>query len=139
MMATLIPVGILVLVYGSIAVFAWRRPLLARLATREAVRRPRHSALLVLGMMFSTAAILGMQGAYDSLDHVLKDVVYKTWGRTDITVGQRGQPFSMDVASDSASAGSYATSPDRSVVGSSEGCVRRIARKQPKAPTGMNK
>ncbi|MEP7105756.1 MAG: FtsX-like permease family protein [Chloroflexota bacterium] len=98
MLATLIPVGILVLAYGSIAVFAWRRPLLARLAIREAVRRPRHSALLVLGMMFGTAAILGMQGAFDSVDHIFKDIVYNTWGRTDITVSQRGQPFSMDVA-----------------------------------------
>ena len=98
MEATLIPVGILLLVYGAIGVVALRRPLLARLALREAIRRPGQSGLLVLGMMFGAAAILAMQGVFDTFDHTLAGLVYSAWGRTDITESQRGQVFSADVA-----------------------------------------
>src|ERR1700680_1583894 len=95
-----ISIGILVAVFGSIAILALRRPLLARLALREALRRRGQSAVFVLGMMFGTAAILAMEGVTDSWDHLGKVATYYAWGRTDITVSQGGQLFSAQVARD---------------------------------------
>lgn len=94
----LIPVAILALVYGALAFGAWRRPLLGRLAMREAVRRPGQSLLLIAGMMFGVAAILGMQGIGDTFARLTTDQVNANWGRVDITVTKGGQPFSQDVA-----------------------------------------
>jgi putative ABC transport system permease protein len=99
-----ISIGILVVVFGSIAVIALRRPLLARLALREVIRRPGQSTVLVLGMMFGTAAILAMQGVTDSWDNVGRLSTYYTWGTTDITVSEHGQLFSAQVARDLAAA-----------------------------------
>src|ERR1700682_4745918 len=99
MVGIIVPAGLLLLVYGALALIAWRRPLLARLAWREATRRPTHTTLLVAGMMFGTAAILGMQGVGDSFQRVTTDIITTAWGRTDITVSRRGEPFPADVAS----------------------------------------
>src|SRR5487761_154618 len=93
-----VPVALLLFVYGGLALIALRRALLGRLAWREAVRRPGHSALLVAGMMFGTAAILGMQGIGDSLQRAIVSNIDTSWGRTDITVSHGGEPFSAGVA-----------------------------------------
>lgn len=98
MLAIIAPAAVLVVVYGGLALIAWRRPLLGRLAWREAIRRPAHSALLVAGMMFGTAAILGMQGVGDTFARVTSLEITHAWGRTDITVSQGGEPFSATVA-----------------------------------------
>ena len=98
MLEILLPVAILAAVYLALAAVAWRRPLLGRLAWREASRRPGHSLLLVFGMMFSTAAILGMEGVTDTIGRTLTGEITRAWGRTDITVSERGEPFSADIA-----------------------------------------
>jgi putative ABC transport system permease protein len=98
MLGIIVPIAVLLVVYGGLALIAWRRPLLGRLAWREAVRRPAHSALLVGGMMFGTAAILGMQGVGDTFARVTSLEITHAWGRTDITVSQGGEPFSAAVA-----------------------------------------
>src|ERR1700682_2441667 len=99
MTGVIVPAAALLLVYGALALIAWRRPLLGRLAWREATRRPAHTILLVAGMMFGTAAILGMQGGGDSFQRVTTDIITTAGGRTDITVSRRGEPFPADVAS----------------------------------------
>jgi putative ABC transport system permease protein len=98
MLGIVVPIAVLLVVYGGLALIAWRRPLLGRLALREAVRRPAHSSLLVAGMMFGTAAILGMQGIGDSLQKSIVSNIDTSWGRTDITVSHGGEPFSAGVA-----------------------------------------
>lgn len=98
MLAIIVPAAILLVVYGGLALIAWRRPLLGRLSWREAVRRPAHTTLLVVGMMFGTAAILGMQGIGDSLQKSIVSTITGGWGRTDITVSRGGEPFSASVA-----------------------------------------
>src|SRR4029077_10839519 len=55
---TLILIAIFVLVYLSLGVIAWRRPLLARMAYREVVRRRWQSALVVAGLTVGTSMIL---------------------------------------------------------------------------------
>ena len=54
-------IGLFVLVYAALLILAIRRPLLARLALREAVRRPGQSAVVVLGLMIGTMAIFAVQ------------------------------------------------------------------------------
>ena len=44
-------IGLFLLAYGGLVVLALRRPLLVRLALREAARRPLQSAVVVLGLM----------------------------------------------------------------------------------------
>ena len=56
-------IGIFVLVYAALIVIAMRRPLLARLALREAVRRPWQSAVVVLGLMVGTVSKLEIDSA----------------------------------------------------------------------------
>jgi len=53
-------IGLFVLVYAALLILAIRRPLLARLALREAVRRPGQSAVVVLGLMIGTMAIFAV-------------------------------------------------------------------------------
>ena len=48
---------LLALAYGGVAVYAFRRPLLGKLALREAVRRPGQTLLVVGGLMVGTATI----------------------------------------------------------------------------------
>ena len=98
MLAVIIPAAVLLVVYGGLALIAWRRPLLGRLAWREAVRRPAHTTLLVAGMMFGTAAILAMQGVSDSWENIGRLATYYSWGRTDITITSGGRLFSAGVA-----------------------------------------
>jgi len=105
-------IGLFVLTYGALAVIALRRPLLARLAYREAVRRPLQSALVVLGLMIGSVSIVALQGSTDSQIASGVETAYVAWGRVDVTVDSNGSFFAPDVAprlaSDSRLAGSLA-------------------------------
>jgi putative ABC transport system permease protein len=105
-------IGLFVLTYGALAVIASRRPLLARLAYREAVRRPLQSALVVLGLMIGSVSIVALQVSTDSQVASGVETTYVAWGRVDLTVDSNGAFFSADVAqrlaSDSQLAGSLA-------------------------------
>ena len=132
MLEALVPIVVLAVVYGALSFIAWRRPLLARLAWREATRRPGHSMLLVFGMMFSTAAVLGMAGVVDTIARATTSNITQAWGRTDITVSQRGEPFSADVASNLAAdpriaAGAAAVEGGFLLIGSAADMDRRLA------------
>jgi len=107
-LAAIVPLAIVLFVYGVLAALAWRRPLLGRLAFREATRRRVHSTLLVAGMMFGTAAVLAMQGVSDSFENIGRLATYYSWGRTDITVTSGGRLFSGGVARQVAAAGPVA-------------------------------
>ena len=90
--------GAFLAVYAAMAVAAWRRPLLARLAWRESVRRPGQSAVLVAGLMVGGAAILSGQVFLDSVTGSLGASAEYAWGKVDITVGARGAFFDPAVA-----------------------------------------
>src|SRR4029077_3549131 len=94
MAALMVGIGVLALVYAALAVIGWRRPLLARLGWREATRRPGQVALLIVGMMFGTAAILAMQSVADTFIQSMNNTIYNQWGRIDITVSASGRDFS---------------------------------------------
>lgn len=86
------------LVYGLLTVTAFRRPLLARVAAREVIRRPLQSLVVVVGLTVGTGAILGPQVWYDSITDSLIAAAYRSWGRIDIAVTAGGSFFDADVA-----------------------------------------
>jgi putative ABC transport system permease protein len=91
-------IGLAVLAYAALAVLAWRRPLLARLAVREAIRRPGQSAIAVAGLMVGTAAIFCMEIGADSVVASGASGVELSWGRVDLTISDGGRPFGEDIA-----------------------------------------
>jgi putative ABC transport system permease protein len=91
-------VGIFLLAYGVLLVLAMRRPLLARLAWREAVRRPGQSALVVLGLMIGTIAVFSMQVLSDSILESQTQGAYLAWGRVDLVAADGGRFFDPSLA-----------------------------------------
>ncbi|MGH2794876.1 MAG: ABC transporter permease [Actinomycetota bacterium] len=94
------PVLILFLIaYGLIALFAIRRPLLGKLAVREAVRRRGQTVLVVAGLMVGTATITAALVAGDSVgDSAVDSFAYRNWGHVDITATASNRFFPEAVA-----------------------------------------
>jgi putative ABC transport system permease protein len=90
-------IGLFVLTYGALAVIASRRPLLARLAYREAAHRPWQTVLVIAGLTVGTALILMSQINGDSMSNTLTAATYRSWGRVDLLVTANGDFFSSDV------------------------------------------
>lgn len=88
-----------VLAYGAVAVFAIRRPLLGRLAIREAIRRKGQSLLVVAGLMVGTATITAALIAADSVgDSAVDAFAYGNWHHVDLTVTATNRTFPKEVA-----------------------------------------
>src|SRR5438445_6600781 len=94
-----VAIGIFVLVYAGLVVIALRRPLLARLALREAVRRPWQSAVVVLGLMVGTVSIFAMQVLSDSSLESQTRGAYLAWGHVDMVAADGGRFFDPAQAS----------------------------------------
>lgn len=92
-------IGLFVLVYLALLVIALRRPLLARLAMREAVRRPGQSAIVVLGLMVGTVTIFSSQVLGDSFLESQTREAYLAWGRVDLIATDGGKFFDPALAS----------------------------------------
>jgi len=83
-------IALALLGYVALAVLAWRRPLLVRLAVREATRRPGQSAIAVAGLMVGTAAIFCMEIGADSVVASGASGAELSWGRVDLTISDGG-------------------------------------------------
>ena len=92
-------IGLFVLAYAVLLVIALRRPLLARLAFREALRRPGQSAVVVLGLMVGTMAIFAMQVLGDSFLESQTRGAFLAWGRVDLVAADGGRFFDPALAS----------------------------------------
>jgi putative ABC transport system permease protein len=92
-------IGLFALAYGALAVIALRRPLLGRLALREAIRRPGQSVLIVLGLMVGTTAIYSMQLLVDSVTQSDSQAAYTAWGHVDLVAADGGRFFDQSLAS----------------------------------------
>jgi ABC-type lipoprotein release transport system permease subunit len=80
--------GLFVVAYGILILIALRRPLFARIAVREATRRPWQSALVVAGLMIGSGAILVSEAIQNSTDDSLAAGMLQAWGRVDLTVSR---------------------------------------------------
>jgi len=85
--------GLFVLTYLTIGAAVVRRPLVGRIAVREASRRPGQTAVLVLGLMIAGAAIFSVQVVFDSMYETNRAQVLRNWGRDDIEVSAGGAYF----------------------------------------------
>jgi putative ABC transport system permease protein len=94
----LILVALCALVYCGLGVIAWRRPLLARMAFRESMRRPWQSALVVAGLTVGTSMILMSLIENDSVAASLTRATYQSWGRVDLLIAANGAFFRQDIA-----------------------------------------
>ena len=92
-------IGLFVLAYAVLLVLALRRPLLARLAFREAMRRPGQSAVVVFGLMVGTVAILAMQVLGESFLESQTRGALLAWGRVDLVADDGGRFFDPALAS----------------------------------------
>jgi putative ABC transport system permease protein len=91
-------IGLFVIVYAGLVVLAIRRPLLARLALREAARRPGQSAIVVLGLMIGTMAIFAMQVLGDSFYDSQTRGALLAWGHVDLIAADGGRFFEPALA-----------------------------------------
>lgn len=86
-MSALVQMGALVLaVIIVIGLLALKRAVLARMASRNIVRRKKYSAIVVLGLMIATAMISSALVVGDTLDYVIRKDVYDSLGNIDIIV-----------------------------------------------------
>jgi len=99
MNGALVVIIVFLLVYAALLVLAVRRPLLARLALREAVRRPGQSAVVVLGLMVGSVAIFSTQVLGDSFVESSTQSAYLAWGRVDLLAADGGRFFDPALAS----------------------------------------
>jgi ABC-type lipoprotein release transport system permease subunit len=90
--------GVFVLAYLAIAVGIARRPLIGRIAFREASRRLGQTAVLVVGLMIAGAAIFSVQVLFDSMYETNRAQVLQGWGRDDIEVSAGGAYFDATMA-----------------------------------------
>lgn len=60
-----------------------RRPVLRRLAVRNAVRRPREAAFVILGSLFGTAIITGSLVVGDTIDSSIRSLAHTRLGPVD--------------------------------------------------------
>lgn len=79
--------------YGVLALIVWRRPLVGRIAVREALRRPAQTAVVVGGLMLAGASIFLIQVISDSMYEYNRTSAIRSWGRDDIEVTAGGTYF----------------------------------------------
>jgi putative ABC transport system permease protein len=89
--------GLFVLAYLVIASVVLRRPLIGRIAFREAIRRPGQTAVLILGLMIAGAAIFSIQVIEDTMYESYRAATLQSWGRDDIEISAGGAFFDSAV------------------------------------------
>ncbi len=90
--------GLFVLAYIAIGAVVLRRPLIGRIAFREAGRRPTQTAVLILGLMIAGAAIFSIQVIEDTMYESYRADALQSWGRDDIEISTGGGYFDSLVA-----------------------------------------
>jgi putative ABC transport system permease protein len=75
----------------------WRRPVLRRLAVRNALRRPRETLLVLLGSLLGTAIITGSFVVGDTLDSSLRRSAFTQLGPIDELVSAGSAADAADV------------------------------------------
>ena len=90
--------GVFVLAYIAIGLVVVRRPLIGRIAAREAGRRPGQTAVLVVGLMIAGAAIFSIQVILDSIFETNRAQVLQSWGRDDVEISGGGSTFDPALA-----------------------------------------
>jgi putative ABC transport system permease protein len=88
------------LVALAVGLVAWRRPILWRMAVRNALRRPKQTLTVVAGLMVGTAIISSALVASDSARGAIRGYVYQSLGEVDESVAVPGYPYFPQAAAD---------------------------------------
>src|SRR3954453_10191573 len=75
-----------ILVLVVVALLAWRRPILTRLALRNIPRRRAQTVLIVLGLMLATLLITAAFGTGDTMTYSMRQAFTASLGGTDIAI-----------------------------------------------------
>lgn len=86
-------VGIAVLATLAVGFEARRKPILARMALRNALRRPKQTATVIAGLMIGTAIISSALVAGDSARGAIRGYVYQSLGEVDESVAIPAYPY----------------------------------------------
>lgn len=78
---------------ATVGVLMARRPILTRMAVRNAVRRPRQTATVVAGLMVGTAIVSAALVAGGSAAYAIRGYVYQSLGHIDESVSIEGYPY----------------------------------------------
>ncbi|MHB1261701.1 MAG: ABC transporter permease [Thermoplasmatota archaeon] len=78
---------------ATVGVLMVRRPILTRMAVRNAVRRPRQTATVVAGLMVGTAIVSAALVAGGSAAYAIRGYVYQSLGHIDESVSIEGYPY----------------------------------------------
>ena len=129
------PLVLVAIVVGTSVAAALRRPILARLAVRSALRRPAETLLVVLGSLLGTAIITGSLIVGDTLDASVRASVPDQLGPIDLIVR------TADDATGAAARDALASLDDPSVDGVlpivvAEGAVATVAEGTPATGPG---
>src|SRR5205807_6990772 len=93
-------VALFLVSYAILGLLIWRRPLIGRIALREAVRRPGQTAVVISGLMIAGASIFLIQVIEDSMYQSNRAAAFRSWGRDDIEVTGGGTPRSEEHTSE---------------------------------------
>jgi len=78
---------------AAVGVEMLRRPILARMAVRNAARRPRQTSTVVAGLMVGTAIVSAALVAGGSAAYAIRGYVYQSLGGIDESVSIQGYPY----------------------------------------------
>lgn len=87
-------------VAAVVGVMAVRRPILFRMASRNALRRPKQTATVIAGLMIGTAIISAALVAGQSATSAIRGAVYDALGETDEAIRMEGFHFFPDLVVD---------------------------------------
>ena len=77
----------------AVGVLMARRPILARMAARNAMRRPRQTSTVIAGLMVGTAIVSAALVAGGSAAYAIRGYVYQSLGHIDESVSIQGYPY----------------------------------------------
>jgi putative ABC transport system permease protein len=89
--------GLFIVVFLTIGAGVVRRPLIGRIAVREAGRRRGQTAVLIIGLMIAGAAIFSIQVIFDSMYETSRAAALAQWGHDDVEVSGGGAYFNPDL------------------------------------------
>src|SRR5215218_8745116 len=77
-----------VLVLVAVALLAWRRPIILRLALRNIPRRRAQTVLIVFGLMLATLLITAAFGTGDTMSFSMRQAFTAYLGGTDLSISK---------------------------------------------------
>src|SRR5215207_7974442 len=77
-----------VLVLIAVALVAWRRPIILRLALRNIPRRRAQTVLIVFGLMLATLLITAAFGTGDTMSYSMRQAFTAYLGGTDLSISK---------------------------------------------------